>query len=76
MVLYDYTIKYEKNDIRSHCGSETKGVNQANFSEKVTIRGILMLSREKNEENHEIEPIMISLVHIISAQTKWNCFRD
>ena len=35
-----------------------------------------MLSREKNEENHEIEPIMISVVDIISAQTKWNCFRD
>ena len=35
-----------------------------------------MLSREKNEENREIEPIMISVVNIISAQTKWNCFRD
>jgi hypothetical protein len=27
MGLYDYNIKYEKNYIRSHCGSETKGVN-------------------------------------------------
>ncbi len=35
-----------------------------------------MLSREKNEENREIEPIMISVMDIISAQTKWICFRD